>query len=71
MKFSKFLIIHITFSIAPVIMKIPLSLFIFIYRKYIYFKRRLNFLSNHGSHKNKNKRFSRKKLPNTFMGVEV
>ena len=71
MKFSKFLIIHITFSIAPVNKKILLSLFIFIYRKYTYFKRRLNFLSNNGSHKNKNKRFSRKKLSNTFMGVEV
>ena len=39
--------IHITFSITPPKLKISLSRFIFIHRKYIYFKRRIHFLSNH------------------------
>ena len=41
--------IHITFSIAPAKMKI--SFFIFTHTKYIYLKRRINLLHNHGTHK--------------------
>ena len=62
------LTIHITFSIG---LPISLSFFIFIYAKYISLKRRLSFLSYHGTHKNKNKRFSRNTLSNFFMAVEV
>ena len=41
-------------------MKISLSLLIFTHTKYIYLKTRINFLSNHGTHKNENKRFWKK-----------
>lgn len=34
-------------------MKTSLSPFIFTYTKYIYLKRRINFFSNYGTHKNK------------------
>ena len=62
--------IHITFSIAPAKMKI--SFFIFTHTKYIYLKRRINLLHNHGTHKNfKKERYWRKKLSNTFMAVKV
>ena len=44
--------IQITFNIAPAKMKISLSLFIFTHTKYINLKGRINFLSNHGTHKN-------------------
>ena len=46
--------IHITFSIAAAKMKMSLLQFIFTRKKYIYLKKRINFLSNHGS-QNKNK----------------
>ena len=62
--------IHITFSIAPTKMKISLLLFSFTHRKYIYLKGKINSLSNHGTHKNKNN-FWRKQLSNIFMAVEV
>ena len=41
-------------------MKISLSLFTFIYLKYIYLKRGINFLFNHSIRKDKNKRSWRK-----------
>ena len=49
---NKTLRIQITFSIAPAKMKISLSLVIFTHTKYINLKRRINFLSNHGTYKN-------------------
>ena len=43
--------IYITFSIAQAKMKISLSLFIFTHTRFKYLKRRINFVSNHGTHK--------------------
>ena len=58
---------------APVKMKISFPLFTFTYTKYIYIylKGRMNFLSNHGTHKSKSRKFWRKKLSNTSMAVEA
>ena len=56
---------RITFSIAPA--KISLSLFIFTHTKYIYLKKRINFLSNHGTHKIKLKGL-KKKIMKHFYG---
>ena len=41
--------IHIAFSIAPAKIKISLSPVIFTHGKYIYLKRRINFLYCHGT----------------------
>ena len=42
---------YITFGITPANRKISLLLFVFAHTKYIYLKRRTNFLSNHDTHK--------------------
>ena len=45
------LTIKITFSLASAKKTTSLSLFIFTHKKYIYLKRRINFLSSHGTQK--------------------
>ena len=66
--YEKMLRIRITFSIAAAKMKISLSLFFFFtHTNYMYLKTRINFLSNHGTHK-KLKKVLEKKLIKQFYG---
>ena len=50
-KIMHFFRIHITFSLATAKIEMSLSLFIFTHTKYIWFKRRINFLSKTVTHK--------------------